>query len=118
MGFWVPRWGMRPTTTPDAGDAPSRHGTDGDTHGGDVLLGYGTDIEPVMEMGFWVPRWGMGPKDNPDAGDGPSQYGTDGDTHGGDVFLGHGTTIKSVVEMGFWVPQRGTAYQPRVQPWD
>ena len=41
-----------------AGDAPSQYGTDGDTHGGDVLLGYGTDIEPVMEMGFWVPQRG------------------------------------------------------------
>ena len=41
-----------------AGDAPSQYGTDGDTHGGDVLLGYGTDIEPVMEMGFWVPQGG------------------------------------------------------------
>ena len=42
-----------------AGDAPSQYGTDGDTHGGDVLLGYGTDIEPVMEMGFWVPQRGF-----------------------------------------------------------
>jgi len=49
-----PRPNMESTATPDAGD---------------VLLGYGTDIEPVMEMGFWVPQRGMGPKDNPDAGD-------------------------------------------------
>ena len=39
----MPRPNMEPTATPDAGD---------------VLLGYGTDIEPVMEMGFWVPQWG------------------------------------------------------------
>ena len=67
---------------------------------------------------YAMPRWGMGPKDNPDAGDAPSQYGTDGDTHGGDASLGYGTDIEPVMEMGFWVPQRGTAYQPRVQPWD
>jgi hypothetical protein len=36
----------------------------------------------------------------------------------GDVLLGYGTDIESVMEMEFWVPQRGTAYQPRVQPWD
>ncbi len=48
-------------------------------------------------------RLGHGTGDQYFAGDAPSQYGTD---------------IEPVMEMGFWVPQRGTAYQPRVQPWD
>ena len=61
----MPRWGMGPMDNPDAGDAPSQYGTDDYTHGGDVFLGHGTDIEPVVEMGFWVPRWGMGPMANP-----------------------------------------------------
>ena len=63
-------------------------------------------------------RLGHGTGDQYFAGDAPSQYGTDGDTHGGDVLLGYGTDIEPVMEMGFWVPRRGTAYQPRVQPWD
>ena len=49
------------------------------------------------------PRPNMDPTATPDAGD---------------VLLGYGTDIEPVMEMGFWVPQRGTAYQPRVQPWD
>ena len=49
------------------------------------------------------PRPNMEPTATPDAGD---------------VLLGYGTDIESVMEMEFWVPQRGTAYQPRVQPWD
>ena len=66
LGWYaMPRWGMGPTTTPDAADAPSQYGTDGDTHGGDVFLGHGTTIKSVVEMGFWVPQRGMGPMDNP-----------------------------------------------------
>ena len=44
LGWYaMPRWGMGPTTTPDAGDAPLRHGT---------------TIESAMRMGFWVPQRG------------------------------------------------------------
>ena len=71
-----------------------------------------------MRMGFWVPRWGMGPKDNPDAGDARPNMEPTATPDAGDVLLGYGTDIEPVMEMGFWVPQRGTAYQPRVQPWD
>ena len=73
----MPRWGIGPTTTPDAGNAPSRHEN---------------TIESVMRMGFWVPQWGMEPMTNisqamprpnmeptatPDAGDVLLGYGTD-----------------------------------------
>jgi hypothetical protein len=48
----------------------------------------------------------------------PTWHGAEGKPDAGDVLLGYGTDIEPVMEMGFWVPQRGTAYQPRVQPWD
>ncbi len=134
LGWYaMPRWGRGPTTTPDAGDAPLGYGADNDTGCRRCLVRHGTTIKSVMEMGFWVPqqgmepmtnisqamprpnmeptatpmeampRWGMGPTTTPDADDAP---------------LRHGTTIESAMRMGFWVPQGGTAYQPRVKPWE
>ena len=52
----MPRWGMGPKDNPDAGDARPNMEPTATLDAGDVLLGYGTDIESVMEMGFWVPQ--------------------------------------------------------------
>jgi hypothetical protein len=91
LGWYaMPRWGMGPMATPDAGDAPLGHGIDGNTgwrrrpvgvwnrwrppDAHDAPSRHGIDGEPVV---YAMPRWGMGPKTPPDASDPPLGHGTD-----------------------------------------